>query len=87
MTLPPSIQTKNKKEKGEIRRGEESQNKKRWERRCVEVKRREGQGERERRCPGVYLIYSYFLHVSYIFKLVDCVNLGSGNLKNLLEEF
>ena len=43
--------------------------------------------ERERRCPGVYLIYSYFLHVSYIFKLVDCVNLGSGNLKNLLEEF
>ena len=48
MTHPPSIQTKNKKEKGEIRRGEESQNKKRWERRCVEVKRREGQGERER---------------------------------------
>ena len=48
VTHPPSIQTKNKKEKGEIRRGEESQNKKRWERRCVEVKRREGQVERER---------------------------------------
>ena len=48
VTQPPPIQTKNKKEKGEIRRGEESQNKKRWERRCVEVKRREGQGERKR---------------------------------------
>ena len=54
---------------------------------CGSQKERKPRRERERRCPGVYLIYSYFLHVSYIFKLVDCVNLGSGNLKNLLEEF